>query len=111
MKQVKFQGAVKSRKQATHGPVLGPSTLTIPGFLHFLGIFYPKCDLELSQILNLEQPSPHGFPDYGRISDCFYGIREGKCILLHHYSISYCFILCILLQVKIKSCLSHVQLL
>ena len=26
MKQVRFQGAVKSRKQATHGPVLGPST-------------------------------------------------------------------------------------
>ena len=54
MKQVRFQGAVRNRKRTTHGPIPGPSTLIIPGILHYLEIFYPKCDLELSQILYLE---------------------------------------------------------
>lgn len=53
-KQVGFQRAVRNRRQAIEGPIPGPNTLQIPGILHYLGIFYPKCDLELGQILILE---------------------------------------------------------
>lgn len=50
----KISGSCEEQKTVTHGPVPGLSTIAIPGILHYLEIFYLKCDLELSQTFNLE---------------------------------------------------------